>query len=279
MFDAGDDFKRETAFLTYRDERKTEKTRPSFSKNETAFESGVGVCYVDGNGTEYDKARLKETAFSDEGTRALFEELQGETPEKTAERSPRFRKCGRCGKYAFGSGKSLFGIPNEFACGRCVPMRTGGKIPLWKDPYCDDRRFFRGREARFETGITTLIGCNGIGKTTLLRNVAEKLKERGTPYLMFDNAGDEGGASAPSRFLSLALTGRRADGFEDAENPLAFVAVTLSPKFVFSHCPTARREPLSSPNSLFAVVVRSRQSFAVGRRQPSGHTAVAAYSW
>lgn len=47
------------------------------------------------------------------------------------------------------------------------------------------------------TGLTVLVGCNGIGKTTLIMQLKDKLKNDKTPFVHFDNLRD-GGASARS---------------------------------------------------------------------------------
>lgn len=215
-------------FGVFGNRRKPTNGKPRFFKNEEAFASGNGVCYVDEDGNEYGRSDVASVAFSEDGTEALFEELCGKSPEKTAEGSFRFKKCGRCGNYVFGSGESLFGFSKEFICGRCTPLRTDGRIGLWSDPYDDDRKFFGKRTAEFRPGITTLVGCNGAGKTTLLRNVAEKLKERGIPHLLFDNLGSEGGFSLPERFLGRAVSGKKIEGFENEKNPLAFAVSAWS---------------------------------------------------
>lgn len=47
------------------------------------------------------------------------------------------------------------------------------------------------------TGLTVLVGCNGIGKSTLIMQLKDKLKKDKTPFISFDNLKD-GGASARS---------------------------------------------------------------------------------
>ena len=122
--------------------------------------------------------------------------LKGSSPERTAEGSWKFTKCPRCGAYSYS--EELFGKKKQFFCRSCTPLRTNGKISLWKDPYDDDRRFYAKKEAVFSPGLTTLVGCNGAGKTTLITNISEELKKRGTPYLVFDNLSGEGGQQSTS---------------------------------------------------------------------------------
>ena len=47
------------------------------------------------------------------------------------------------------------------------------------------------------TGLTILVGCNGIGKSTLIMQLKDQFKKDSTPYLHFDNLQD-GGANARS---------------------------------------------------------------------------------
>lgn len=50
----------------------------------------------------------------------------------------------------------------------------------------------------FNPGTTVLVGCNGIGKTTLLIQIKEQLKKENIPVIMFDNLHD-GGSNSRSR--------------------------------------------------------------------------------
>lgn len=54
----------------------------------------------------------------------------------------------------------------------------GRKIKLWKDPYDCGFNLYKKRTVEFKPGITVLVGCNGIGKSTLLRNIKDVLKKR-----------------------------------------------------------------------------------------------------
>ena len=48
-----------------------------------------------------------------------------------------------------------------------------------------------------KSGITILVGCNGIGKSTLIMQLKDQFDQDGTPYIHFDNLRD-GGANARS---------------------------------------------------------------------------------
>ena len=68
-------------------------------------------------------------------------------------------------------------------------MRT---IKTWRDPYGMGWATTKRKEVEFKPGVTVLCGCNGIGKTTLLRNIRSQLKEEKIPYYYFDNMRDGG---------------------------------------------------------------------------------------
>lgn len=63
-------------------------------------------------------------------------------------------------------------------------------------PYGKERIYSR-KMVEIEPGVTVLVGCNGAGKTTLLMCMEAGLKEKGIPYIKFDNLHD-GGSKAIS---------------------------------------------------------------------------------
>lgn len=65
------------------------------------------------------------------------------------------------------------------------------KIKLWENPY-GDGSLYNKKYITFNPGLTVLVGCNGIGKTTLLRNIKASLKDKDIPYITFDNLQDGG---------------------------------------------------------------------------------------
>ena len=71
------------------------------------------------------------------------------------------------------------------------------KIKLWEDPY-GDGNLYKKKSITFYPGLTVLVGCNGIGKTTLLHNIADNLKENKIPFVTYDNLKD-GGENAKGR--------------------------------------------------------------------------------
>ena len=59
----------------------------------------------------------------------------------------------------------------------------------WRDPY--DRGFsVNKREIEIEEGLTILVGCNGYGKSTLLKNIRDTLEEKEIPCYDYDNQVD-----------------------------------------------------------------------------------------
>lgn len=66
-----------------------------------------------------------------------------------------------------------------------------------KDPCDVGCNIYKKSEITINAGITVLVGCNGIGKTTLIMTLKDQLKEDKTPFICFDNLKD-GGAAARS---------------------------------------------------------------------------------
>ena len=66
------------------------------------------------------------------------------------------------------------------------------RIKLWKDPYECGFNLYKKRTIELKPGITVLVGCNGIGKTTLLHNIEDVLKKEKIPVAKFDNLSDGG---------------------------------------------------------------------------------------
>ena len=50
----------------------------------------------------------------------------------------------------------------------------------------------------FEPGITVLVGCNGCGKTSLIKQIKISLEKEDIPYVYYDNLSD-GGSNARNR--------------------------------------------------------------------------------
>lgn len=66
-------------------------------------------------------------------------------------------------------------------------------IQTWRDPYDMGFSTTRLRQIHMEQGLTVLVGCNGIGKTTLLNNIKDEIKNKKIPFLFYDNLKSGGG--------------------------------------------------------------------------------------
>ena len=64
-------------------------------------------------------------------------------------------------------------------------------------PYYFDTkwRLFKKDEVVFEPGLTVLVGCNGTGKTTLIRQMKDELEKCDIPHFSYDNLHEGGSAS------------------------------------------------------------------------------------
>ena len=67
-----------------------------------------------------------------------------------------------------------------------------------KDPYCTNEIIYTKDAFKLHPGVTVLVGCNGIGKSTLLRRIEEALEEEGSPVMRYDNL-CQGGETAKSK--------------------------------------------------------------------------------
>ena len=191
--------------LEYKSERKQK-----YTKDDSSFINKEGICYTDNSGKVYTYSDLYNILMDENAVKQLYEDLCGKSPEKTLNDSWFFKKCNRCGNWMMVS-DSLFSR-RKHHCMRCTPLLTKGKIVLNLDPYDDDRKFFRKKSIQFKPNcITTVIGCNGSGKSTLLLEIKEYLRTRGTPYISFNNLGEEGGEKNSSNMLQAAVGGIKLD--------------------------------------------------------------------
>ena len=74
------------------------------------------------------------------------------------------------------------------------------KIKTWRNPFGEGFSICRRREIELKSGVTILVGCNGAGKTTMLKNIQESLKKDNIPFLNFDNLHDGGSNSLQEAF-------------------------------------------------------------------------------
>lgn len=70
-------------------------------------------------------------------------------------------------------------------------------IKIWKDPYDEGFDLCKKRSIQLKEGVTVLVGCNGIGKSTLLHNIKEQLTNEKVKFIEYDNL-HEGGLQSTS---------------------------------------------------------------------------------
>lgn len=90
------------------------------------------------------------------------------------------------------------------------------KIKLWKDPYDCGIKLFKKKSIEIRSGITILVGCNGIGKSTLLNNIEEELRKEKIPCALFNNL-QEGGSKSYSEKLFIGDFGSIAERMTSSE--------------------------------------------------------------
>jgi len=94
--------------------------------------------------------------------------------------------------------------------------KLNGLIKTWRDPYDIGFSTTYKREIQFELGLTVLVGCNGIGKTTLLNNIEEQCKKHNVLYIAYDNLHD-GSGNNWQQFLQLQRYDLLADQVMSSE--------------------------------------------------------------
>lgn len=72
------------------------------------------------------------------------------------------------------------------------------KFKLEPDWYGEDIKMYKKKTITLEEGVTVLVGCNGIGKTTMLHQLKEQLTKKKIPVLSFDNLHEGGSKSLSS---------------------------------------------------------------------------------
>lgn len=90
------------------------------------------------------------------------------------------------------------------------------KFQLERDYYDEGFNLYKKKTIEIKPGVTVLVGCNGIGKTTLLRQMRDKLKKDKIPLIMFDNLKD-GGSNAVSEAGFLGNFGFMATAIQSSE--------------------------------------------------------------
>lgn len=72
------------------------------------------------------------------------------------------------------------------------------EFKIWKDPYDTGFSLYKKSSITLQPGLTVLVGCNGIGKTTLLNCIKDSLQSKEVPVITFNNLQD-GGSKAISK--------------------------------------------------------------------------------
>ena len=67
------------------------------------------------------------------------------------------------------------------------------KFTLERDYYDEGFNLYKKKIITIKPGVTVFVGCNGIGKSALLRQIKDNLKKDNTPCISFDNLKDGGG--------------------------------------------------------------------------------------
>lgn len=71
-------------------------------------------------------------------------------------------------------------------------FKLGRVFKLKKDPYGYGFNIYKKSHIEINQGVTILVGCNGIGKTTFLYEINDILKEHDIPCIVYDNFNDGG---------------------------------------------------------------------------------------
>lgn len=71
------------------------------------------------------------------------------------------------------------------------------KFKIYKD-YCDiGCDIYKNETIEIQSGLTVLVGCNGMGKTTLIHQIKSQIKKGNIPFISYDNL-NEGGSHSKS---------------------------------------------------------------------------------
>ena len=74
------------------------------------------------------------------------------------------------------------------------------KFEIERDYYDTGSNLYKKKTIEIKHGVTVLVGCNGIGKSTLIHQLKGRLKKENIPFISFDNL-HEGGSDSVSRNL------------------------------------------------------------------------------
>ena len=75
------------------------------------------------------------------------------------------------------------------------------KFNLEKEPYEPGEKIFSRKEIVLKPGVTVLVGCNGSGKSSLIKQLCNQLKSEQIPYYSWDDRSQGGQALKSSAAL------------------------------------------------------------------------------
>lgn len=113
------------------------------------------------------------------------------------------------------------------------------EFKISKNPYKFDRAMYPKASFIIHPGVTVLVGCNGSGKTTMLRNIEADLRKTKTPYMKYSDMVN-GRDHANSHFDFYGDMRSIASNFVSSEgecihNNFGRLFVTKVRRFAFEH--------------------------------------------
>ena len=91
------------------------------------------------------------------------------------------------------------------------------KIKTWRDPYEIGVSFTRPKEIELLPGLTVFVGCNGVGKSTLIQNIIFEIEKDNIPYISYNNL-----SNGSDKSISSILA-----GFREVDDDSMSLAVNL----------------------------------------------------
>ena len=109
-------------------------------------------------------------------------------------------------------------------------------VKITKDPYGNHYSIFKKPEAELKSGVTILVGCNGYGKTTFIRELEDWLKFQKIKYIKYNNLTDGGSTSISKMFylnntdraVSMVLSSEGENIYENFGDVLYNIGTTAS---------------------------------------------------
>lgn len=74
------------------------------------------------------------------------------------------------------------------------------KFEIERDYYDAGYILYKKKTIEIKHGVTVFVGCNGIGKTTLIHQLKNRLKKENIPSISFDNLNEGGATSRQENF-------------------------------------------------------------------------------